>query len=70
MSDPTVAPVRELTTRPNQTLHQQIRRDRAGYRLNPDIIQTFRNYARGEQKLVLTEKQKEILQGLLGQQVR
>lgn len=47
-------------------LHKRIKEDRDSYISSPEKVALYRRYADGEHDLVLTEKQKAILQGILG----
>jgi hypothetical protein len=49
----------------SQELHEQIKRSRDKYHERPTLVKRFREYAKGKQAITLTDKQKEILAGLL-----
>lgn len=49
----------------NAPIHDEIDEDRAGYHDEPELVKTFRDYAKGRHKLTLTDEQKEIVRGIL-----
>lgn len=52
---------------PQIQIHQFIEAQRYSYTKNPRKIKQFRNYVQGEQKIVLTPKQKKMLGEIFGQ---
>src|SRR5689334_20687607 len=50
-----------------QVLHDEIKAERDNYLPEGEKVQTYRDYVDGKMNLTLTDEQKEILTGLLGE---
>lgn len=54
-----------MARRKQAPIHTRIEEDRSNYHHAPEVVQDFRNYAKGRHELTLTNEQKEIVEGIL-----